>query len=302
MKTDLLIIGSGPAGLQAAIHASRRKVKVMVVGKISGSSLKKAKVENYCCMDLFSNGKDLLERGRRQCENFGVVFIEEDVLKVENKEDKSFYVEIANGKKIEARAIIIATGVTVAKLGVPGENKYHGKGVSYCVDCDAGFFKDKTVAVIGNGSAAISGAMFLTLYAKDVYLIAKYLDINENLKSQINSSKIVQINNQWVEAILGTENKVTNLILENDEKLEVDGIFIELGAKGAVELFNPLGVILDKEKFSYIDVNKKQETNISGIFAAGDICGQPFQLAKAVGEGCVAGISASNYLKANKIK
>ena len=100
MKTDLLIIGSGPAGLQAAIHASRRKVKVMVVGKISGSSLKKAKVENYCCMDLFSNGKDLLERGRRQCENFGVVFIEEDVLKVENKEDKSFYVEIANGKKI----------------------------------------------------------------------------------------------------------------------------------------------------------------------------------------------------------
>ncbi len=297
MKTDLLIVGAGPAGLQAAIHASRRRIRVVVAGKTDESSLKKAKVENYCCMELFSQGKDLLEKGRRQCENFGVVFMEEDVMAVGRSGEQPFCVEMANGEKIETTSIVIAAGIAINKLGVKGEKEYHGKGVSYCVDCDAGFFKDKRVAVVGNGSAAVSGARLLALYARDVYLISRDIDVHDNLKSQLNASEIVQINNQWVKEILGDGNKVESVLLENDEKLSLDGVFIELGAKGALELFQPLGLAPGGENFAYIDTNKKQETNISGIFAAGDICGPPFQLAKAVGEGCVAGINASDYVK-----
>ena len=302
MKTDLLIIGSGPAGLQAAIHASRQKVNVIVVGKIEKSSLKRAKVENDCCMDLFLyKGEDLLERGRRQCEKLGVVFIEDDVLNVGRKSDAFFYTEIENGEEIQSKAIIIATGVATTKLGVVGENEYQGKGVTYCVDCDAGFFKDKKVAVVGDGSAAASGAMLLDSYAKEVYLVSKCFDVSKKLRSQLNLLKIIQIDGQQIAKIEGDGNKVTGILFENGKRLEVDGVFIELGSKGAAELFNLLGIVLDQEKFCYIETNKKQETNIEGIYAAGDICGAPFQLAKAVGEGCIAGICASDYIGVKKI-
>jgi thioredoxin reductase (NADPH) len=297
MKTDLLIIGSGPAGLQAAIHASRRKIGTVVVGNIHDSSLKMAKVENYCCMELFSNGKSLLEKGRKQCEKFGVVFVGEDVMKVERNFDNSFVFELANGEKIEAVACVIATGIAVTKLGIKGENEYHGKGVSYCVDCDAGFFKDKRVAVVGNGSAAASGALILTHYAREVFLVSKVLEASHHLEAQLGEAHIIRVGHQGVKEIVGRQNRVAGLLLENGSHLNVDGVFIELGAKGALELFNPLGVSLDQEQYRYIETNKKQETNIAGLYAAGDVCGQPFQLAKAVGEGCVAGISASDYIK-----
>lgn len=301
MQTDLLILGSGPAGLQAAIHAAKKKVKVIVVGKSGNSSLKKAAADNYCCMELFADGWKLLEKGREQSQNFGVVFKDEDVLKAERKKDDTFNVELESGENIESKAIIIATGISRNKLGVKGETKYLGKGVSYCIECDAGFFKDKKVAVVGNGSAAVSGAILMTLYAKEVICVSKSLEINENLKGRLDASNIIHMNNQWIKEIEGDENKITSCLLEDEHKIEVDGLFIELGAKGAIELFSLMGIELDKEIFCYIDTNKKQKTNIEGIYAAGDICGPPFQLAKAVGEGCIAGISASDYIKIDKI-
>ncbi len=297
MKTELLIIGSGPAGLQAAIHASRRKVGTVVVGNIHDSSLKKAKVENYCCMELFSDGKSLLEKGRKQCEKFGVVFLEQDVIKVERNDQRSFVFDLTSGERIEAVASVIATGIAITKLGVKGESEYHGMGVSYCVDCDAGFFKDKRVAVVGNGSAAVSGALILTHYAKEVFLVSKALEVSRNLESHLDEAHVIRVDHRWVKEIVGQHNRVAGLLLDNNTCIDVDGVFIELGAKGALELFNPLGISLDQEQFRYIDTNKKQETNIEGLYAAGDVCGSPFQLAKAVGEGCVAGISASDYIK-----
>ncbi|MCK5708737.1 MAG: FAD-dependent oxidoreductase [Candidatus Aureabacteria bacterium] len=300
MKTDLLIIGSGPAGLQAAIHASRKKIKVVVAGKVGNSSLKRAKVENYCCGELLSEGWELLEKGCMQSQNFGVIFKKEDIVKIEDKKNGFFYIELESGENFEAKAIIIATGVTKNTLNVKGENKYHGKGVSYCVECDAGFFKNKKVAVVGNGSAAAMGAILMEAYAKEVILIYKQLDISEKLKQRLDASSIVQVSSQWVKEIKGDEEKMTSCLLIDDKSIEVDGLFIERGAKSAVELFSALSVELDKETYSYIAANKKQETNVAGIFAAGDICGPPFQLAKAVGEGCVAGIFASDYVKSKE--
>lgn len=295
ISTDILVIGAGPAGLQAAIHAGRRKVDVLVAGKISSSSLHNAKVENYCCIEHIVEGKDLLKKGRKQAEKFGVKFIDEDILEV-GKKDNGFLVETEENKKIMAKALIIATGAKKNRLAVAGEKEYEGRGVSYCAECDALFFNNKTVAVIGDGSAAVSGVLHLILYAKKVFLIYKQLNVSSHLKKQIDAAGIEKLAGQEVQVIEGEQGRVNRIILKSGKILDVDGVFILQGAKGVLDLFLPLGIELDKKYLQYILTNKSQETNQPGIFAAGDVCGPPFQLAKAVGEGCVAGLSAADYI------
>ena len=150
--------------------------------------------------------------------------------------------------------------------------------------------------MVGNESAAATGAMTLLSFAKTVYLICRKLMVTDMLYKDLRSSRVKVIEDTWVKEIIGT-NEVEGVFLKNGETVKVDGIFVELGAKGALELAANLGVIFDAESFSFIETNKKQETNIPGLYAAGDISGKPWQIAKAVGEGCVAGINASEYAK-----
>jgi thioredoxin reductase (NADPH) len=145
----------------------------------------------------------------------------------------------------------------------------------------------------------VDGALTLTKYAAEVHLVAKELEVTPALREKLGASPVQLHENAWVTEIEG-ENAVTGLLLDQGERLEVDGVFIELGAKGAMELATTLGVMLDSETFSYIATNKQQETNIPGIYAAGDIAGPPWQMAKAVGEGCVAGWEAANYATRQK--
>jgi thioredoxin reductase (NADPH) len=198
-----------------------------------------------------------------------------------------------------ARAVIFATGTARKKLKVPGEKELTGRGVSYCVDCDANFFRNAPVAVIGNGSAAVDGALTLLGYTPHVFLVTDQLDITPELRQKLEASTVSRQEGLWVEKIQG-ETAVESILLSGGAILAVEGVFIELGAKGAIELAINLGVALDSDTMTYIETNKKQETNITGIYAAGDIAGQPWQMAKAVGEGCVAGWEAANY--ANHIK
>lgn len=297
-RYDVVIIGQGPAGLQAAIHASRRKAKVVLLGRIKGSSLYRAHIENYCFLEGPISGEKMLKEGRRQAQEFGADFIDEDVVEVRKKDDL-YEVVTESQRPFLAKAIIMAMGIHKKRLNVAGEKELIGKGVSYCVDCDAFFYKGKTVAVVGNGSAAASGALTLISIAKRVYLISKVSDISETLKRQIKESPVVWYEGRWVEKILGNK-EVEGVVLDNGDRIDVKGVFIELGAKGAIELAALLGVAMDKEHLSYIATNKLQETNISGIYAAGDICGPPFQVAKAVGEGCIAGLEAAKYAKRKK--
>jgi thioredoxin reductase (NADPH) len=190
----------------------------------------------------------------------------------------------------------MAMGITRNRLGVPGEKEFLGKGVSYCVDCDANFYKGAKVAVVGDESAAISGALTLLFYAEEVHLVSNRLQVSDRLDYQIRESDVNIHLGCKVKEIVGLDN-VDGLIMDDDLRLNVDGVFIETGAKGAVELAATLGVALDDEKFQYIVTDKQQQTNIPGIYAAGDICGPPWQMAKAVGEGCVAGLSAAKYAK-----
>jgi thioredoxin reductase (NADPH) len=292
---DVAIIGCGPGGLQAAIHAASKKAKVIVFGKPRKSSLFKAHVANYCCYEKPISGKEILQTGRKQAESFDAVFIEEDIVETKNENDL-FGLVTESGMTFAARTLVLCMGVSRKKLGVKGEKRLVGRGVSYCVDCDANFFKGMDVAVVGNESAAVTGALSLLSFAKTVHLISRKLMVTDALYDRLKGSEVKVTEDTWVKEVIGTE-EVEGVLLKNGDTLNVNGIFIELGAKSVLELAANLGVVLDAETFSYVETNKKQETNIPGLYAAGDITGQPWQIAKAVGEGCVAGIEAAEYAK-----
>ena len=290
---EVIILGTGPAGLQAAIHAARKKVSVLVMGKETKSSLFHAHVENFCCLFNVS-GEDMLDVGRQQAAKFGAEMLEEDVLSVAFV-GSLFTVVTESGQELKSKTLIVATGTARNKLGVAGEKEYLGKGVSYCVACDANFYKGEDVAVVGGASAAVSGALTLLGYAKTVHLICDELEVSDAMKAQLEQSAVIVHAKTKVKEITG-QTSVEAMVLDDGSRLEISGVFIELGARGIMELATPLGVQLDDE-MKYIDTNKKMETNIPGLFAAGDICGPPWQMAKAVGEGCVAGLNAATFAK-----
>ncbi len=292
---DVVILGVGPAGIQAGIHASRKKVSVVALGKPEASSLYKGHIENYCCISGVKTGEELLEEGLKQLQNFGVDVVREDCIATAMS-DNGFQVTIESGEVIDTRSIIIATGVSRKGLGVAGEKELVGKGVSYCVDCDANFYRDADVVVTGDGSAAAHGTVTLSKIASKVTLVTDRLDVSPALREELNADNINILEGRKVKEIAG-DNALESVTLDDGTTIPCSGLFIEKGAKGAMELAAFLGVTLDPEKFTYIVVDREQATNIPGIYAAGDICGPPFQMAKAVGEGCVAGMSAGTYVK-----
>lgn len=295
---DVVILGAGPAGIQAAIHATRRKTKVLMLGRIENSALYSAHVENYACIESVVQGKELLEAGIAQLERFGTERIAEDALKIQQEENALLSLELESGRCVHSHAIILAMGTAKNKLRVPGEEEFSGRGVSYCVDCDANFFRGARVMVVGNRSAALDGALTLLDYAAEVYLVApSALDAADALQQRLQASKVKCFINRQIKEIKGDAKGVQEVLLDTDERILLEGVFIELGSKGALELASQIGVQMDMEYFKYIAVNRQQETNIPGIYAAGDITGPPYQMAKAVGEGCVAGMEAAMYAR-----
>ena len=294
---DVIILGTGPAGLQAAIHAVRAKVSVLVLGKAHKSSLYKAHIENFCCLTRI-DGESLLKDGRAQAERFGASFLDEDAVAVAREND-GFAVRGEAGRVIRSRALIFALGISRNKLNVPGEKDLLGKGVSYCVDCDAAFYRNDPVAIVGSESAALTGALTLLFYASEVHLVCKSLEATEALALEIRKSPIVLHEGRKVKEILG-KTSLEAVLLDDGARLDVKGVFIELGAKGAIELAGTLGVTMDPDTMKYIQTNKKQETNVPGVYAAGDICGPPWQVAIAVGQGAVAGLEAASYAKGSR--
>jgi thioredoxin reductase (NADPH) len=290
---DVVIVGSGPAGLQAAIHASRKKISVLVLGKERKSSLFRAHVENMCCL-FNATGQTMLETGRRQAENFGSHFLDADILKIVQDKD-AFVLETETGTQVRCMALILATGSARNTLKVKGEKEMVGKGVSYCVDCDGNFYRGEDVAVVGGESAAADGALTLAEIAGTVHLICDDLKISAALLEKLEQSRVVIHRGATVKAISG-DDQVQGLVLNDGRTVSATGVFIELGAKGLMELATALGVALDDE-MRFVRTDKGQRTSVPGIFAAGDICGPPWQVAKAVGEGCVAGINAADYVK-----
>lgn len=197
MNFDVVIIGCGPAGLQAAIHAARKKVRVAVIGHPESSGLVRADVENYFGIERIG-GKELLSKGMDQARRFGAEIFEQDVMKLEKREEL-FIAVTDHDQELRSKALILASGISRKKLNAPGEKELLGKGVSYCASCDCNFFKKRPVAVVGDESTAASAALLLTEYANKVTWISKSLNVAEPLMAKVKGSKVEIISPASVE-------------------------------------------------------------------------------------------------------
>jgi thioredoxin reductase (NADPH) len=300
---DLIIIGAGPAGLGASIYASRYKLKHLVIGAEIGGQVTEAwEIENYAGIESIS-GKDLMEKFQTQTKDLGGMIIEASVSKV-NKTETGFEVLTEDGKKYETISIIFALGMKPRKMNIPGEDKFLGKGISYCATCDAMFFRGKDVAVIGGGDAAVTAAIHLTEFANSVQLLYKEgTKIFEPAwEDQLARTGKVAIDSfEKIEEILGDEN-VEGLAYEKTggekKEIQLQGVFIEIGSVPGVVVAKELGVQTDEQ--GYIIVAQDQSTAIENVYAAGDVTtgSNKFrQIITAVAEGAVAAGSVYKKLK-----
>lgn len=295
-EIDVLVIGAGPAGIQAAIHASRKKVSTVLIGKLVNSAMYNADIVNYFGITGAVKGSELLETGIEQIKESGAVFVEENVISAGRK-DKKFYISAEGGKNYVAKAVIVATGISRVKLGIPGEKEFIGKGVSYCSVCDCSFYKGATVAVIGDETEAALSAELMSKYASNVYWITEKPKAVKSLVERARLAGVVMKNSPAAE-IRGDDAGVKSLVLKDGTELPLSGVFIELGAKSAADL------VMDMDLMPEIDdtikVDEKCATKIPGLFACGDVIGKPWQVARAVGQGCTAGLAAADFLKGVK--
>ncbi len=264
----------------------------MVLGKRENSALIKAKVENYFGVAT-AEGKDILSLGIDQARHFGAEIMAEDVMDL-NREGEWFVMSTEKMNTVRSKIIILAPGISRVKLNVEGEKEYHGLGVSYCAACDCHFFKKKTVAVVGDGSMAAAAALLLREYASKVYWVARENKASEELNAKMKAADIEVLIPAWPSKILGTD-VVKSLELKDGRKLDVNGVFIELGARGSADLAMDVGIVPDDKGFIKVDADCKTEQ--ANVLACGDVTGLPWQLARAVGQGCVAGTTAANMIR-----
>lgn len=298
---DIVIIGSGPAGLSAAVYASRAKLESLVIEKAmmsGGQVLNTYEVDNYLGMPG-SNGFDMGMKFREHAESMGAKFLVENVKKIE--EIDSNYRIVTEKEEIETKTVIIATGAKHRKLGVLGEENFSGKGVSYCATCDGAFFRNKITAVVGGGDVAVEDAIFLARMCQKVYVIHR----RDNFRAAKSlTERLMELENVeiiWdtvVEEIKG-EEMVSSILIENKktgqkEEKKVDGVFIAVGIEpNSAEFKN----FVEQDESGYIKSDETGKTDKAGIFAAGDVRTKMLrQIVTAVSDGANAVTSAEKYL------
>lgn len=300
---ELIIIGSGPAGLTAAIYASRGELKPLLFAgaKTGGQLMTTTKVENFPGFPDGVMGPKLIMDMIAQAKNFGTEFLNEDVTRVDfTGKEKKVYV---GDKEYSAKAIILATGASSRTLGVESENKFWGKGVSTCATCDGSFYREKIVAVIGGGDSAAEESNFLTKFASKVYLVVRKdaLKASKIMAERVlNNPKIEIVYNTEVKEVLGSE-KVTGLRIFNSQtnqetNLTVDGMFLAIGHIPNTK-FLAGQVEIDALGFVKVNEGSHTHTNIEGVFVAGDVFDHRYRQAiTAAGMGCMAAIDAERWL------
>jgi len=300
-KYDVVIIGGGPAGLTAGIYTSRDKLKSLIIEKgIIGGNMNNAEIiDNYPGFPEGVNGPELADLMHRQAKKYGLENITAEVIAIKNWGDKKL-LETSNGDII-AGVVIIAGGSEKVKLDIPGEKEFTGRGVSYCTTCDAFFFRNKNVVVVGGGNSAIYEAMHLTKFASKIYIIHRRDQLRATAILQDRAraeTKIKFILDTIVKEIQG-KDFVQKLVLENvktgkKSTLEVDGVFISIGLKPNTGFVKDL---LSLDKQGHIITDENMNTEIAGIFAAGDIrSGAIRQITTAAGDGTIAAIGAKKFI------
>lgn len=304
---DLIIIGTGPAGCTASIYASRYKLPHVVIGQMVGGTITLAShVENFPGFKSIS-GLELGEKIIEQVKYLGAEVVLKTAGRLE-KTEQGFKVITEDNSEYESKTLIVATGTERRKLNVPGEKEYLGKGVSYCTACDAPFFRDKTVALIGGSDAAVSGAVHAAQFAKQVYIIYRGDSLRAEpiwLEEAKKDPKITIIFKTNLKEIKGDGTKITGVVLDNpyngSDLLALDGVFIEIGGVPGTSLLAPLGVEISGG--GYVKVNEWMATGIPGLFAAGDFTTSSQILQQAItacAHGAIAAAAAFKYLTGQK--
>ena len=298
---DVIIIGGGPAGLSAGIYTARARLKTLLIekGAVGGQIINAELVENYAGFKDGISGIDLMMAMQDQAAKFGVEILPDEVTSIAVK-GKGKIVKTSQGD-FSAKALIIAGGSERQKTGAPGEKEYTGKGVSYCATCDGAFFRDKVVAVLGGGNSAVTEAIELTKFASKIYLIHRR---NELRATKILQEKLLadaRIQPVWdtvLEEIKGdkfvNKIKIKNVKTNAVTELDVDGVFVAVGTQPATGY---LKGIVNLDANGSVIINDKLETNVPGIFAAGDIrSGSIRQVIGAAGDGAMAAVNAGKYI------
>jgi thioredoxin reductase (NADPH) len=306
MIYDLIIIGGGPAGLTAAIYASRARLKTLLIESytIPGQAVLTSDIENYPGFPDIVGGFDLIDKFKKQALQFETEFKVGDVKEIleGKKEGKRFYTIKLEKESIETLSVIVATGACPKKLGVPGELELRGKGVSYCAVCDAAFFKNKHVAVIGGGDTAVEEAIFLTKFAKKVTLIHRRdrLRATKILQERATANEKIEIQlNSIITEILG-KSTLESLTIKNSKNekisdLKCDGVFIFVGYIPNTDFLKGL---IDMDENNYIKADDDMKTSREGMFVAGDARKKSLrQIITACGDGATASDSARMYVE-----
>ncbi|MCM2283565.1 MAG: thioredoxin-disulfide reductase [Desulfobacula sp.] len=303
MKTDydLVIIGAGPAGLTAGIYAARARMNVLLLEKAApgGQILITDWIENYPGFPEGISGYDLSEKMKIQAESLG--------LKIESAEVHSLNLSgqakeiVLKDRTLTTKSLIIASGASPKKLGI-GEEKFFGKGVSFCATCDGPFFKGKTVVAVGGGDTAVQESIFLTKFAKKVYLVHRRNELRAAKILQERALKNEKIEFVWDSVVTGVEGffglegvKVKNLKTEEETTISANGCFIWVGILPNTFFLNDA---VKTDEFGFITADAKMQTSVPGVFAAGDVRDTPLrQIATAVGDAAIAAISAEHYIE-----
>lgn len=302
MAHKVVIIGSGPAGLTAALYAARANLSPLVVRGIQPGGLiaTTSEVENYPGFPDAINGFDLADKMEKQAARFGTVFLDGVVEKVELNA-RPFKLHLDNGSLLEAETLIVATGASPRKMGVPGENELANRGVSYCAVCDGFFFKEKKLVVVGGGNSALDEGLFLTRYASEVNIIHRRDSLRADPVLETRARNNPKINFIWdtvVTAVNGT-TRVEGVMLKNiksGEEMEfaTDGVFPYIGHIPNTWLFKDQ---LNLDENGYIKSDGRTRTNIAGVFVCGDVEDHVYRQAiTAAGTGCMAAMEASWFL------
>ena len=293
---DIIILGGGPTAIGAAIYAARFAMDVLIIGKIFGGLIATTHlVENYPGITSTS-GQGLMDMFKEHMNSLRIPYISDEIRSVERINDH--FVLHSFFQKFKAKTVVFATGSERRKLGIPGEEEFTGRGVSYCATCDGPFYKDKIVCVIGGSDSAAKEALFLSQNVKKVYIIYR----GEEIRAEpINKKRVEE--NEKIEIIYKTniteikgDKTVKSVIFDNGKEFEIDGVFIEVGSNPNSNLAKRVGIKTNEK--DEIIINRKSETNVPGMFAAGDVADAPFKQAiTGVAEGVIAAYSAFDYIK-----
>jgi thioredoxin reductase (NADPH) len=301
---DVIMIGAGPSALAAAIYTAREDIDTVLYEKsiVGGLAAITDKVDNYPGFADGIEGMLLAEQLEKQAKRFGAIIDFGDVSSIQS--DGKYKTVVVDNKTIQAKTILIATGSSYNKLGIPGEEEYYGRGVHFCATCDGAFYKDKSIVVVGGGNSAIQEAIFLTKFVKHIDLFVrstiKASEVLQNdLKKYIDSGVIKVYLGTTTDEIVGIDGHVTSVKGTKDGKsiaVKTDGVFVFAGLRPNTGFLDGSGVKLDDQGFVVTD--KMLQTNVPGIFASGDVrSGATMQIASAVGEGATAAQSLRKYLE-----